>query len=74
MERFGVMCNGVTDVPQMSPRPPVTLVRTSVKTPRAAKWCVTFGRLLNPLLLVSTGRGEKEGGEVNLSVPFSIFI
>lgn len=58
MERFGVMmCNGVTDVPH----PPVTLVRTSVKTPRAAKWCVTFGRLLNPLLLVSTGRGEKRG-------------
>lgn len=58
MERFGVMmCNGVPDVPQMSPSYPCAY---QCEDPTCCK-VVTFGRLLNPLLLVSTGKGEKRG-------------
>lgn len=70
MERFGVMmCNGVPDVP----RPPVTLVRTSVKTPRAAKWW-RLDDCWTPFSLSAPGEEKREGGEVNVSVPFSLFI
>lgn len=74
MERFGVMmCNGVPDVPQMSPVPQLPLC-VPVWRPHVLQSGDVWTTAGTPFSLSAPGEEKREGGEVNVSVPFSLFI